>query len=99
MKRPDDHQVRNVLAQELHTRFDPGYLAEISLSDAYAHLVPPIRRRLSALSAPPQQAQARSARVVKARGDAHPASHPGAPRVSGASAPTRHHRTEAQQCG
>ncbi len=40
------HGERQVWSPEVHTRFEPSRLAEACLSDAYARLVPPVRRQL-----------------------------------------------------
>ena len=43
MKRQDE---RTLWQQEIDTRCEPSRLAEVYVSDAYAHLVPPTRRLL-----------------------------------------------------
>lgn len=37
---------RPVWAPEVHTRFEPSRLADACLADAYARLVPPVRRQV-----------------------------------------------------
>jgi hypothetical protein len=46
MPRHRERSERHVWSPEVHTRFEPSHLAEVCLADAYARLVPPVRRQV-----------------------------------------------------
>jgi hypothetical protein len=52
MHRHRERRERQVWSPEVHTRFEPSRLAEVCLSDAYARLVPPVRRQVHSSPCP-----------------------------------------------
>jgi hypothetical protein len=46
MQRHGERRERPVWSPQVHTRFEPSRLAETCLSDAYARLVPLVRRQV-----------------------------------------------------